>query len=62
MNGYYHAQLKDVITNICNVIGCDKCPAAWDGGCMAIELQNKILDEEYTKDEERVSGFGSTGK
>ena len=62
MNGYYHTQLKEVITNICNVIGCDKCPDSWDGGCVAIELQNKILDEEYTKDEERTGGFGSNGK
>lgn len=46
MKEYYENQLKNIITTICNQIGCDKCPDKWDGGCSAIELQNKIFEEE----------------
>lgn len=36
-------RLRDVITNTCNTIGCDKCDLKWDGGCSATELQNRIM-------------------
>ena len=39
-------RLRDVIVNTCNTIGCGKCDLKWDRGCSAIELQNKIFDEE----------------
>ena len=52
MKDYYEQQLKSVILNTCNLIGCNDCQDKWENGCVAIDLQNKIFDlqEKEAKD------------
>ncbi len=42
----FRSELKNTIVGICNTIGCDSCSSKWEGGCLATELQNKIIDLE----------------
>lgn len=49
------SRLKNVILNTCNTIGCDNCDLRWDGGCSALDLQDKIADEEILKEKEDAS-------
>lgn len=41
-------RLRNVIQETCNKIGCKNCGLKWDGGCSATELQNKIMDIEFS--------------
>ena len=40
---------RDLILTTCNVIGCDKCPSKFDGGCKSDVIQNEILDIEMSE-------------
>lgn len=33
---------RNMIVNTCNVVGCNKCPYKWGGGCSSSDLQEEI--------------------
>jgi hypothetical protein len=39
-------RLKDVIINTCNKVGCKDCSLKWEGGCVAVDLENRLYDSE----------------
>ena len=43
------SRLKQVITQTCNKLGCDKCDLKWEGGCSSVDLEDKIYEIELNE-------------
>jgi hypothetical protein len=43
---HLRSRLKKIIIEVCNVIGCDNCDLKFGENCSALDLQDKIYEEE----------------
>jgi len=48
-----HERLRSVIVGTCNTVGCKDCDLKWPESCSALELQNRIFEEEKKEREKK---------